>query len=88
MFLKHHPRPRPIIDLGGPEGNAFALIAIGRKYARQLGMDSEQVTKDLSNIPYDDLVRKFERLFGEYVDIVLPRGMQPPVTEAEVKVDF
>ena len=31
---------KPIIDLAGPDGNAFMLIGKAKSFAKQLGLDS------------------------------------------------
>ena len=57
----------PIIDLTGPEGNAFALMALASRYARQLGLDSAAVIAEMKSSDYENLVQVFDRYFGEYV---------------------
>ena len=37
------------IDLTGPEGNAFVLIGYASKWAKQLGLDSKQIQKEMIN---------------------------------------
>ena len=61
-----------VIDLQGPQGNAFALIAIADDLLRQLGqrhlfnmMRSEMMSGD-----YNKLIGIFEKNFGEYVPLV------------------
>ena len=61
-----------VIDLQGPQGNAFALIAIADDLLRQLGqrhlfnmMRSEMMSGD-----YNKLIGIFEKNFGEYVTLV------------------
>jgi len=56
-----------VIDLDGPEGNAFTLIGYGRKLGRQLGMDSERIAIEMTQGDYTHLVQTFDRYFGDYV---------------------
>ena len=35
---------KPIIDLTGPEGNAFALLGAATRYAKQLGIDDRPIS--------------------------------------------
>jgi len=57
----------PVIDLTGPEGNAFALMALASRYARDLGLDSDAVIAEMKSSDYENLVQVFDRYFGEYV---------------------
>ena len=56
-----------IIDLTGPEGNAFALMGYARKFARQLGLNSDTIIKNMMAGDYENLVQIFEDNFGDYV---------------------
>ena len=57
----------PVIDLTGPEGNAFYLMAQADRYARQLGLDKEAVINEMKLGDYENLVQVFDRYFGDYV---------------------
>jgi hypothetical protein len=57
----------PVIDLTGPQGNAFFLIAQADRYARQLGLDSNTVINQMNAGDYENLVAVFDRYFGDYV---------------------
>jgi CRISPR/Cas system-associated protein endoribonuclease Cas2 len=61
------PEKKPEIDLTGPDGNAFVLIARAKQYARELGLDGEMITKEMMLGDYEDLLQTFERYFGDYV---------------------
>lgn len=56
-----------VIDLTGPEGNAFCLMGYARKFARQLGLDSEKVIGEMMRGDYQNLVNVFDGYFGDYV---------------------
>jgi hypothetical protein len=57
----------PVIDLTGPEGNAFFLMGQADRYARQLGIDKEVVINEMKSGDYENLVAVFDRYFGDYV---------------------
>jgi DNA-directed RNA polymerase subunit K/omega len=57
----------PVIDLTGPQGNAYALMGMASRYARQLGLDSDAVLAEMQEGNYENLVQIFDRYFGEYV---------------------
>jgi len=56
-----------MIDLTGPQGNSFALLSYAVTFAKQLGLDSEQITKEMRSGDYDNLVNVFDNYFGDYV---------------------
>ena len=57
----------PVIDLTGPQGNAFVLLGLAGRYARQLGLDSDAVLAEMQEGDYENLIQVFDRYFGEYV---------------------
>jgi len=56
-----------VIDLTGPQGNAFALLGAATTYARQLELDAEKIIAEMKNGDYENLVMTFDKYFGEYV---------------------
>jgi hypothetical protein len=69
---KRAPKAKPTIDLGGPGGNAFALLGTARSLARQLGLDAEASSAEMTAGDYEHLIQVFDRHFGDYVDLVRP----------------
>jgi hypothetical protein len=71
MIRKKSKRKGPIvIDLTGPEGNAFYLLGMSDKFAKQLGWSKEQRSKlrvDLTFGDYENLINVFDKHFGEFV---------------------
>ena len=55
------------IDLTGPDGNAFQLIAYASKWAKQLGLDPEPIRQDMMSGDYEHLLQVLENHFGEFV---------------------
>lgn len=60
----------PIIDLTGPEGNAFFLLARANRWGKELGLDTAAIHKEMTSGDYHNLVRVFEREFGDYCTLV------------------
>lgn len=61
---------RPIeIDLNGPEGNAFCLLAHAKNFARQLGKDWDPIQTDMTSGDYEHLLGVFEEHFGDFVTL-------------------
>jgi hypothetical protein len=56
-----------VIDLTGPQGNAFFLMGQAGQYARQLGLDSDTIITEMRSGDYENLVQVFDRYFGDYV---------------------
>jgi hypothetical protein len=56
-----------VIDLTGPEGNAFCLMGYANKFARQLGLDSKQIVTEMQSGDYENLLNVFDSYFGDYV---------------------
>ena len=56
-----------VIDLTGPEGNAFCLMGYAKKLSRQLGLNSSDITSEMMNGDYEHLLEVFDKYFGDYV---------------------
>ena len=55
------------IDLTGEQGNAFYLLGISSRLAKQLGLDSHQIQKEMKSSDYENLVQTFDKYFGDFV---------------------
>jgi len=56
-----------IIDLTGPDGNAFALLAYAKRFAQQLDLDFNKIKNEMTFGDYENLVQVFDNYFGEFV---------------------
>lgn len=56
-----------IIDLTGPDGNAFALMGYANRFAKQLKLPSEKITSEMMEGDYEHLLQTFDKYFGDYV---------------------
>jgi hypothetical protein len=56
-----------VIDLTGPEGNAFCLMGYAKKFARQLDLDGDKIIEEMKSGNYENLVATFDKYFGDYV---------------------
>ena len=56
-----------VLDLTGPEGNAFSLLGNASILAKQLGLDGEQIQSEMTSDDYENLVSVFDKYFGDYV---------------------
>jgi len=58
-----------VLDLTGPDGNAYALMGYARDLAKQLGFDHELIINEMKSGDYDNLVLTFDRYFGRIVTL-------------------
>ena len=56
-----------IIDLTGPDGNAYALMGYARTFSKQLGIDSNTVIGEMMSGDYQNLLKVFDGYFGDFV---------------------
>ena len=56
-----------VIDLTGPEGNAFVLLGYAKQHAKQLNFDEKKITDEMMSGDYEELLQVFDRYFGDYV---------------------
>lgn len=59
---------RPQIDLTGPDGNAYVLMAKAKRWAEQLGKDGDKIIERMMASDYENLLKVLEEEFGDYVD--------------------
>ena len=55
------------IDLTGPDGNAFGLIGMAKNWAKGLGLDDDEITKEMMSGDYENLLLIMEKYFGDYI---------------------
>jgi hypothetical protein len=68
MIRKKVEKSGPIvIDLTGPDGNAFALMAYAKRFARQLDLDADVIIKEMQASDYENLLKVFDNYFGSFV---------------------
>jgi hypothetical protein len=70
MIRKKQEQKEIIIDLTGPDGNAFSLIATAKRLARKIGLDESQVDEialEMMEGDYENLIQVFDKHFGTFV---------------------
>lgn len=67
MIRKKQPKRKIIIDLTGPNGNAFILIGNAMSLARQLGLDGNSIKEEMMSGDYENLLEVFDKNFGHFV---------------------
>jgi len=56
-----------VIDLTGPDGNAYALLAYAKRFAQQFDLDFNQIKDEMTSGDYENLIRVFDDYFGGIV---------------------
>jgi len=68
MIRKKEEKSGPIvIDLTGPDGNAFSLMAYAKRFANQLELDHELIINEMMEGDYENLLEVFDKHFGKFV---------------------
>ena len=59
------------INIEGPAGNAFNLMATAKRMAKDIGENGNKIINEMKESgDYDTLVQTFLFYFGDYVDLV------------------
>jgi len=58
-----------IIDLTGPDGNAYSLMGYATNLAKQLGIDPKPIIEDMKSGDYENLVSVFDKHFGSLITL-------------------
>jgi|TARA_B100002019_G_scaffold198956_1_gene172381 hypothetical protein len=66
-MIREKTQKELVIDLTGPDGNAFALMAYAKRLATQLGMNYHVIIDEMKQGDYEHLVKTFDFHFGDYV---------------------
>ena len=69
MAIVNKTPRRQVIDLTGPQGNAFFLLGTASKLAKQLDLDGKAIQSEMMEGDYENLIKVFDKYFGEYVDL-------------------
>lgn len=56
-----------VIDLTGPQGNAFAILGLANRLSKKIGYDFDDIQKEMTSGDYENLLQVFDEYFGEFV---------------------
>jgi len=63
--------PYPIvIDLTGPDGNVFVLMGKAKGFAKDLGLNGDEIIEDMMSSDYKHAVKVFDDNFGGFVTLL------------------
>lgn len=57
------------IDLNSPNGNAFNLLSVARKLSKEMGLNTIEIHREMTNSDYVHLIKTFEKYFGDFVTL-------------------
>ena len=66
-MIRETTTPKNVIDLDGPDGNAFALMGLAGSLATTLGLGGDKIITEMKSGDYKNLVKTFDEYFGSYV---------------------
>ena len=58
---------KPVIDLTGPDGNAYVLMGYARRYAKDLSLNANSIVQEMTSGDYENLIQVFDKYFGDFV---------------------
>jgi len=70
MIRSKQPKSEIVIDLTGPQGNAFNLIALAKNFGKQIGMSDsyiKEIQEKMMSGDYENLIQVFDNEFGSVV---------------------
>ena len=67
-ILTKEPR-KQVIDLTGPQGNAFYLLGLASKLCKQMQVEDEIILQDMRMGGYEHLITTLDDYFGDLVDL-------------------
>ena len=71
-ILKKDKYKKQVIDLTGPDGNAFFLLGKAMKLCKQIGISSErtdEILDEMRSSDYENLIKSFDKYFGKLIDL-------------------
>ena len=69
-MIRAKSRGDMIIDLTGPDGNAFSLLARASSTAEYLGWSyckKQNLLDDMTSGDYENLITVFDKAFGDFI---------------------
>ena len=71
-ILKKDKYKKQVIDLTGPDGNAYYILGTAMKLCKQIGISSErteEILDEMKSSDYENLIKVFDKYFGKVVDL-------------------
>ncbi len=72
ILSKDNTYKKQVIDLTGPDGNAYFLLGTAMKLCKQIGISSDrtdEIIDELKSSDYEHLIQTFDKYFGKLIDL-------------------
>lgn len=69
MIRDKQPKREIVIDLTGPQGNAFFLLGTARNLAKELDLDGDAIHEEMTSSDYENLIQVFDSYFGDFITL-------------------
>ena len=67
MIREKQENEMRVLDLTGPDGNAFVLISLAKTWGKQLELDTDAIVEEMTQGDYENLIEVFDSYFGSFV---------------------
>ena len=70
-IITKQPR-KQVIDLTGPQGNAFYLLGTANNLCKRLDLDDntkQKISDEMTSGDYENLIQVFDKYFGKLIDL-------------------
>ena len=72
MAILTKTEKKQVIDLTGPQGNAFYLLGTANNLCKQLDLDDntkQKISDEMTSGDYENLIQVFDKYFGKLIDL-------------------
>tara|TARA_R110000765_G_scaffold415693_1_gene516977 strand:+ start:415 stop:657 length:243 start_codon:yes stop_codon:yes gene_type:complete len=63
MIRQKNEMKEIVVDLDGPDGNAYVLLGYANGYAKQLNFDIKEIHEEMTSGDYKNLLNVFQKYF-------------------------
>ena len=71
-ILKKDTYKKQVIDLTGPDGNAYFLLGTASNLCKQIDISSDrtkEILDEMKSSDYENLIKVFDKYFGKLIDL-------------------
>lgn len=68
-MIREKTQKEIVIDLTGPDGNAFVLLGHASRLSKQLNFDFDKIRDEMTSGDYENLIQVFDKYFGSIVTL-------------------
>ena len=71
-ILKKDKYKKQVIDLTGPDGNAYYILGTAMNLCKQIDLSSsrtKEILDEMKSSDYENLIKVFDKYFGKLIDL-------------------